>query len=318
MPCVSIVIPTYNCARYILAAIQSVFTQTFDDYEIIVVDDGSTDDTREVLQAWSSRLRYIYQQNRGQAAARNAGIRASSGQYLVFLDADDLILPRKLEVQASVLDAVPQIGVVYSDFYFWLDNSSKQIWQLRSTVPGWRSLSGNVLDEIMQGNWLATNCAMLRRQCFDEVGFFDETLSPVEDWDLWVRLAGRFKFQYHDYPSSVYRVHGANISLDYAGTAPAQIRLLEKIIASPSFQRVSRQTKRDCYYRHAFCHLCLDNSNLARQSLRKALTADLLYLKAAMLFMLSPLGSLGLKGLLAALRQVRRFLRLPVNPFTGL
>src|SRR5437867_1708261 len=121
MPKVSIVIPTYNYGRYVVEAVESVLNQSFQDREVIVVDDGSTDDTRERLERFRGRIRYIYQRNKGLPAARNTGIRAARGAYVAFLDSDDLWLPEKLALQVPILDTRQQVGMVYTDAHLFDD-----------------------------------------------------------------------------------------------------------------------------------------------------------------------------------------------------
>ena len=119
---ISVIIPAYNHAKYLSEAIQSVLNQTYQNFEILIVDDGSTDNTRQVVQNYTDqRIKYIYQENRGLAASRNAGLRVTQGEYVAFLDADDIFLPHKLEVQLDWFEAHPSCGMVFSGFYFMND-----------------------------------------------------------------------------------------------------------------------------------------------------------------------------------------------------
>ena len=118
MPKVSVIIPAYNCAHYICHAVDSVLAQTFPDFELVVVDDGSTDNTRELLKQYGSQIKYIYQQNKDMTAARNTGINHSSGEYIAFLDSDDIWLANKLERQIVLLDQAPEVGLVYCWHYY--------------------------------------------------------------------------------------------------------------------------------------------------------------------------------------------------------
>ena len=114
MPTVSVVIPTYNRALMVKEAIQSVLDQTYSDFEIIVVDDGSTDDTREVVTAFADKVRYVFQENSGRSNARNRAIHMARGRYIAFLDSDDLYMPHKLDMQVACMEKVPEFGMVYS------------------------------------------------------------------------------------------------------------------------------------------------------------------------------------------------------------
>ncbi|MFC2023356.1 glycosyltransferase family 2 protein [Chloroflexota bacterium] len=186
MPRVSVVMPCYNAELYLREAIQSVLDQTFEDYEIVAVDDGSTDGTRTVVEAFDdSRLRYIYRENGGPGAARNTGISAARGEYIAPLDADDLALPHRLSSQLAALDAEPTLSVVGSG-YEWIDGAGQHIpWERHS----WQRFPD--LDGIR--GWLfdcpvVPSATMLRRAAWEDVEGFDETLIGPEDWNFWLRL----------------------------------------------------------------------------------------------------------------------------------
>jgi len=186
MPRVSVVIPTYNRADLVGRSIDSVLAQTHRDYEIIVVDDGSTDDTQGVLARYGDRIRIIVQDNAGVAKARNTGALASNGEFVNFLDSDDTLLPRKLESHVDYLDSHPEVDVV---------------------LCGWRNIeeeTGALLNEVtslpvddllrailLRGNYglLPMHPALLRRRCLERVGLFDESLLMREDQDFWMRVA---------------------------------------------------------------------------------------------------------------------------------
>ncbi len=191
MPKVSVIIPTHNCALYLPNALRSVLAQTFSDYEIIVVDDGSTDNTREVVERFIEqhplRIRYIYQERQERSAARNRGIRAAAGEYIAFLDADDEWLPHKLSRQVPALDASPEIGLVHSDIVF-MDKEGQDC----GAPERWEKPNGFVLKELLCGNFIWCCTVLCRRQCFDECGWFDTAAIPAEDWDMWVRITARY------------------------------------------------------------------------------------------------------------------------------
>ncbi len=214
MPKVSIVIPTYNRATMVCEAIDSVLGQTYTDFEILVVDDGSTDGTGEMLQSrYGAPVRYFYQENQGRAVARNQGIRLSEGEYLVFLDSDDWLLPRALEVQVDFLDRHPDVDVVYGDGYY-CDAAGRRLQRIaeeRPPIPEEGLLSVMVLHNVV----VATHSAMVRRRALDLLGdpWFDEHLRGTEDADLWLRLAAAgARFAFHDEPVCMYRLHGENAS----------------------------------------------------------------------------------------------------------
>src|SRR4030042_1812239 len=172
-PKVSVIIPTYNRAHFILEAIQSVLAQTYADYEIIVVDDGSTDNTKDVLRTYGDKLKYFYQNNRGPAAARNLAISKSEGEYIAFLDSDDVWMPNRLEVQVPVLDDNPDLAFICSDARV-VDSRGREI-------NIWRKAKNNnkTFESLREENFISTLTVLMRRACFNAVGGFDETLPCV-------------------------------------------------------------------------------------------------------------------------------------------
>lgn len=183
MPTISVIIPTYNGARYIRQAIDSVLAQSYSDYEIIVVDDGSTDNTAEILWPYGDRITYLYQSNQKLPTARNNGITASKGKYLAFLDSDDLFLPDKLEVQARYLDERPDVGLVASGWQYIDDDG----WILSTSEP--QEDRPITLETILFGGLAPVHAVLLRREWFGRVGGFDPQFAYCEDMDLWYRLA---------------------------------------------------------------------------------------------------------------------------------
>lgn len=180
---VSVIIPTYNRARYICRAINSVLDQTFTDYEIIVVDDGSTDNTREVLAPYGGKIVYIPQTNQGVSAARNKGIEQAKGEYIAFLDSDDYWMPEKLIEQVKILDANPRVGIVYCRMPI-INAKGEKIGMKPAGV------SGRNLQELLEvGGDIPTSTVMIRRECFSKAGMFDRTLSMGEDMEMWMRTA---------------------------------------------------------------------------------------------------------------------------------
>lgn len=196
-PVVSVIIPAHNYGCFISAALDSLAAQTFANWECIVVDDGSTDNTPEVVKAYAAkdnRVRYLRQENSRQAAARNNGLRNSGGRYFQFLDADDLIEPRKLERQVEYLERHPDVDIVYGDTRFFpSENPSELLYSMWGENAPWQpGISGcgaEVLLPLLQLNTIPINAALTRRSIIDRVGLFDETLPPVEDWDYWLRCA---------------------------------------------------------------------------------------------------------------------------------
>jgi glycosyltransferase involved in cell wall biosynthesis len=200
MPKVSVIIPTYNREQFILRALNSVSKQSFTDYEIIVIDDGSKDNTRQLLGPYMDKLKYIYQENAGISAARNQGIQEAKGEYIAFLDSDDIWAPEKLEHQVKVLDTHKKVGIVYVRMPI-LNEKGVRV----GMKPA--GASGKNFKELLQ-IWgdLPTSSVLIRKECFIKVGGFDKTLTISEDTEMWLRIS-----QYWD----LYEIEGKELAFYY-------------------------------------------------------------------------------------------------------
>jgi glycosyltransferase involved in cell wall biosynthesis len=205
---VSVVITCYNYGRFLPFAVESVLEQTYPNFEIIVVNDGSTDNTDDAIQRYlqNTRLKYIRQKNGGQANAKNTGIRASVGEFVAFLDADDLWVREKLERQLNRFSD-SGTGVVYSGASF-IDEEGRAA-EFSSIPPR----EGSITQHLFFDNCVWFSSSIVRRSSLEESGGFDETLSMGIDWDLWLRISVRFRFAYVDAPLILYRVgHSGQMS----------------------------------------------------------------------------------------------------------
>ncbi len=220
MPKVSVIIPTYNRANYICETIDSVLSQTFKDFEIIIVDDGSTDHTRDVLEKYRDRINYHYQVNEGAGAARNKAISLSRGEYLGFIDDDDLWLPNKLEVQVKELDENPDVAFVCSGAY-QIDGSGQ-------TITYWSAKCTETFENLYEGDFVLNLTVLLRRKCFDEIGGGDASLIISYDYDLWLRVAKTHKFKHINAPLAKYRLHGNNLSKNHIIAIKDHITIISK------------------------------------------------------------------------------------------
>ena len=228
MPEVSVIIPSYNCAKYLTDAVDSVLNQTFRDYEVLVIDDGSTDDTEAVMSRYGEPVRYFHQPNSGVANARNRGINESHGRYVAFLDADDTWRQDKLEAQVTALRKNPHYQACYTAFAV-VSSDLRPLCITRSRRHG-----GALEDLLLRGNAIATpSTVVLSRSLFEAVGRFDPSLSQCADWDMWVRIARRTEFLYLDLPLATYRQHGANMSRDASLLERDSMRVLDKGFAMP-------------------------------------------------------------------------------------
>jgi len=203
-PKISVIIPTHNRAHLVCETIDSVLTQTYTNYEIIVVDDGSTDNTKEVLERYGKKIRYFYQENQGQATASNYAVRQSKGDYLAFIDDDDLWLPEKLEQQVKVLEKYPDLHLVCSDCYALRENGNLVRWNKKKTKE-------DTFQSIFDGNFIIHPTVMLRKKCFEDVGGYDTRLRTTIDYDLWLRLIRKYKFRHMSIPLTKYRLHSQNM-----------------------------------------------------------------------------------------------------------
>jgi glycosyltransferase involved in cell wall biosynthesis len=211
-PLISVIIPSYNSACFVPQAVQSALAQTYGRVEVIVVDDGSTDDTKERLAPLDSRIRYIFQKNGGPSKARNRGIKEAQGDLIAFLDADDLWLPEKLAKQWAVLQTNSEAALVHTDVYQLYAHSSESAY----VYLGRERFSGWCYTEFFWGNRIQTSTVMITRRCIEQIGSFDESIqgASTEDLDLWLRIARHYPLTYVNEPLVFYRHHLSNGSLN--------------------------------------------------------------------------------------------------------
>ncbi len=206
-PLVSVIMPVYNTERFLQAAIASVCAQTYQNWELLLVNDESPGNVREIAAGLAdSRIRYLEHKNAGPAFTRNRGMRESCGEFLAFLDSDDVWSAEKLEKQMKIFMAEPETGVVYSQ--------RDTIDEHGRPCPGYRPLlfSGMILDRLYVDNCVCMSSAVMRRTVLDRVGYLDETLTMSEDFEYWLRVACFFPFSFVDEPLVHYRIHGAQVS----------------------------------------------------------------------------------------------------------
>jgi glycosyltransferase involved in cell wall biosynthesis len=209
-PEVSVVIPAYNSAQYLGEAVQSIFDQTFDNYEIIVVDDGSTDNTRELVESYGGRIRYVRQENGGASKARNRGIAEARGTYIAFLDADDCWEPEKLEKQINILESNPNLGMVFTDAVGFDENGPLPRMGRKKSLL----LDGDVACNIFMYSGVGTPSVMVPKKVFDKVGVFDEQLFLAEDDNMWIRIAAEYPVELIDEPLVKVRDHANRTTRD--------------------------------------------------------------------------------------------------------
>ncbi len=212
MPKVSVVITAYNAELFIAETLDSVLAQTYRDYEIVVVDGGSTDNTVAVVARYPPPVRLIAGQRLSKAAGRNVGIRAAQGEYIALVDADDLWLPNKLQSQMDLFGEKPELKWVYSDCYMFDGWTGSNIGTWSKSC---RLHAGNILELLFQNNFIASPTPVFQRCVFDEVGYFDETLQrhQPEDADLWLRSAAKFPIGLVFKPLARFRRHPNSLTM---------------------------------------------------------------------------------------------------------
>jgi len=210
---VTAAIPTYNRARYIAGALESVLAQTFGDYEVVVVDDGSTDDTERVLEPYRERIRYVRQPNAGRSAARNRCIREARGRFVSFLDSDDRWLPHKLESHVRALESRPRVGMVHGHVDV-IDEQDRPRDDL--TAYHHRLWSHAHRDGVTYAGYILecrcfSSATTFRRDVFDRIGLYDESLA-LDDYELYLRVALDFEIEFREESVALYRYHGENMN----------------------------------------------------------------------------------------------------------
>ncbi|HKP54307.1 MAG TPA: glycosyltransferase family A protein [Chloroflexia bacterium] len=212
---VATIIINYNYGRFLGEAIESVLAQTLRPDEIIVVDDGSTDDSAEVAARYAQEgVRYIYKENGGQSSACNVGIKESASELVTFLDADDRWLPDKIERQVEHLRSYPEVGLVTGSEWE-TDEAGRKVWLMERKGVASASLYPRILVE----NYIGTpSLVMIRRECFNGVGVFDEKIRLAQDWDMWIRVAREYPIAVLGEPLILYRRHNASISAGSGST----------------------------------------------------------------------------------------------------
>ena len=227
-PKVSIIVPVYKGEKYVRRAIESALAQTYHHFEIVVVNDGSPDNSIEEIRPFLDlpNVKLIEQENRGVAAARNTGIRQSSGDVIAFLDQDDWWLPEKLALQVGYLSAHPEDQLVHG-YQSYVDERGLPVEFAGDWVA---DLHGECFSALFARNRIAILTVAVRRACLDQIGYFNEAISRADDYELWMRIARRFPLGFIDQPLGVYRLHGENASRDSFAMELAELGAVNAIV----------------------------------------------------------------------------------------
>lgn len=309
-PTVSVIIPTYNRAHMVGAAIDSLLAQTRRPTQIIVVDDGSTDDTSSVLKRYAGQITAISQENRGRSAARNVGLKHAHADYIAFLDSDDTLPPDSIEFRARMLDQDSSVDVVYGDALVQNADTGQEIAFSRLHCEA--RPDGNVLASLALGNIAPIHCFMFRTSCLSFVDGFDESLETLEDHDFWLRLATSAQFGYVNVPVATYVVHPGMTT----HTMPNEMRrgrliVQERVTASPAFETFTPTQKSRVFTSLGATSLALGRTREARQWLGKSLK-EVPALQPMLLYLLTFFSP----GLAKSILGLRRMLRAILDPKT--
>jgi glycosyltransferase involved in cell wall biosynthesis len=242
-PYVSVVVPAYKTRHTIAETLDSILAQTFKDYEIIVVEDGSPDDVAEFVErTYGNKVTLIRQENRGLAGARNTGLGVARGTYVAFLDSDDAWLPEKLERQVKLIQQHPEADVFYSNCYFWQDGEKAGEWRDIHSQS-----SGYIIERLINRDvMLPVLTALIKKASIDAVGGFDTSLRQVEDYDLWLRMGlGGACFVADPHPTALYRINPEGLSQNRLLMAETQLVVYRKQqTEDPTLQKaLGRQIK---------------------------------------------------------------------------
>jgi glycosyltransferase involved in cell wall biosynthesis len=306
-PSVSVIVAAYNAERYISETLDSIFAQTFKDYEVIVVDDGSTDRTPSIVAQYPL-VTCLQQRNCGQPAARNAGIRAARGRYLAFLDADDLWLPSKLEKQVSLLSTHAEADWVYSDAIVFDSERRTVICRISERLA---LHDGSVLRELLLCSFIPSPTPLIRREVFDESGLFDESpaLRIGEDWNMWLRIAERHPIAVIREPLALVRAHDMSMTQTTNADAiyESKRRIVELAVArnAESLQSIKARALAALALSAGLRHLRRKNRSAARAMFLEVIRRRLFSPSACIFFAATCLPSFLVDALQAKARQFR-------------
>lgn len=269
MPKVSVIIPTYNREDYISETIQSVLDQTHKDFEVIVIDDGSTDNTKEKLAPFLKNIKLLEQNNSERAVARNNGIKNSSGKYIAFLDSDDIWTPNKLEKQIDILDSKKDIILAYGQCER-INEKGKKIKTAKRQREGY---NGNVFEKLLYRNFVVSATSVIRRDYFEKTKGFETKYVPYEDWEFWIRYSLLGDFYFVNEPLGFYRIHSAQ-SVKLASAE--KIEKVTSLILEDSFKlkEISKTIKNKSLglanLRFCYWYLLVNERQKAHEKIKKA------------------------------------------------
>ena len=237
---ISVIIPTYNRKETLKRAIQSVLIQSYTPYEIIIIDDGSDDGTKEWLKDNFPNVKYIYQMNSGVSSARNKGIKFARGDWIALLDSDDEWLPSKLKDQANEIESNPAAKFLHTN-EIWIRNGVRV-----NQMKKHKKYGGYIFEKCLDMCRISPSSVLIKKDIFDEIGMFDETLKVCEDYDLWLRFASKYPVHFLDQPLiKKYGGHSDQLSKVDDGIESYRIRSLKKIMNSGILNKKQKTITKD-------------------------------------------------------------------------
>jgi glycosyltransferase involved in cell wall biosynthesis len=303
---VSVIIPAFNSANFLVESTESALKQTYNKKEIIIIDDGSTDETRRILDPYIERgeISYFFKQNGGPASARNLGMKKSKGEFIAFLDADDLWEKGKLKLQIDLFRRNSTLDVIFGIY----DDGQQNI-RAQGETSIFRLKDGYIFDELLTGNFIVTSTVMLRKEVIERFGLFDEDkkLISVEDINLWIRLARKCRFGFINEILSKRRLHEMSLTENFEKMYTADVYNFNKLANTYPEWRL-RENKSffdglaNYYYQFGDCYFYRGDYKKARTMLLKAIRHKIVNTKAwlRILLTLCPFGCTDLLRSLSA------------------
>jgi glycosyltransferase involved in cell wall biosynthesis len=283
VPKVSVLMPSYNYARYLPAAIRSVLSQTYSELELIITDDCSTDESRAIVEEWgkldSRVVPVMHDINHGLARARNSSLAVGTGDFIALCDADDVWLPDKLKTQMECFLARPELGVVHCDSAI-IDGEGKLTGERFSSLMNHQGqpMSGNLFEVLCERNFMCVPTVILRREAIEYAGGFEESLRSLEDWVCWAKVSRKYPFHYIEDALVQYRIHGSGLSNNLKGMASNRVKAVRYLLES--FSDIPPQTRSRMLYTLGVSHLQLSESRNAIRAFIESIRENPFYLRS--------------------------------------
>ena len=277
MPLVSVIMPSYNHERYISEAIESVLNQTFTDFELIIIDDASKDESKQIIESYrkkDDRIKAIFHdRNMGVERTANDGIELANGKFIALFASDDVWLPEKLEEQLKVFQRDPQVGLVYSDAYIINERKNNEVTKFSDTSTFYR---GDIYKKLLcaDSKFIPGLTIMVKKECFDRVGLQDPETHGIGDYDMLLRITKEYNVDFVDKPLAKYRQHSSNISLDTINTVKGVKIAIDKAFkedVNGSLSDVKNKVYSDCYLMFATAFFNKGDFKESRKNYKKGI-----------------------------------------------